>query len=202
MRVRHGAAVAAAFLPDATPDTVIEAATAYLLPVSARRSGADRGDAGPGGGGRGWGIQPFREAYYARHLYPTASDSRETVPATLALFRLAEATPSGPSCTGPTSGATRTPSPPWSGGWRAPCTACRGCRRVGDEGGGQSGGALRRRWWRAWRRSCASRQDGPGGTPRRSAHSAEARAGRNVSCFIPLGGRRGAPAGGAWARRR
>jgi ADP-ribosylglycohydrolase len=88
------AAVAAAFAPDATPDSVIEAATAYLLPVSAReirgRIEETLALAGEAGGGA---YEPFREAYYARHLYPTASDSRETVPATLALFRLAGGDP-------------------------------------------------------------------------------------------------------------
>jgi ADP-ribosylglycohydrolase len=88
------AAVAAAFAPDATPDSVIEAATAYLLPVSAReirgRIEETLALAGEAGGGA---YETFREAYYARHLYPTASDSRETVPATLALFRLAGGDP-------------------------------------------------------------------------------------------------------------
>jgi ADP-ribosylglycohydrolase len=35
----------------------------------------------------------FRRVYYERHLYPTISDSRETVPAVLSLFLLAAGDP-------------------------------------------------------------------------------------------------------------
>jgi ADP-ribosylglycohydrolase len=86
------AAVAAAFSSDATPDSVVAAATAHLLPQSGQEM-RDRilqtldlaTEAGS--------YARFREAYYARHLYPTISDSRETVPATLAIFRLAGGEP-------------------------------------------------------------------------------------------------------------
>jgi ADP-ribosylglycohydrolase len=86
------AAVAAAFDPQATPDAVLEATTAHLLPQSAREM-RDRIRETLDLAGETGAFEPFREAYYARHLYPTASDSRETVPATLALFRLAEGDP-------------------------------------------------------------------------------------------------------------
>ncbi|MGH2370342.1 MAG: ADP-ribosylglycohydrolase family protein [Chloroflexota bacterium] len=86
------AAVAAAFRVDATPASVVAAATAHLLPVSAREMreriretlalADETGD-----------YEAFRATYYERHRYPTASDSRETVPATFALFTLAGGDP-------------------------------------------------------------------------------------------------------------
>jgi ADP-ribosylglycohydrolase len=83
------AAVAAAFPPEATVERVVDAATAYLLPTSA---GEMRGRIAESLAlARASGsYDAFRAAYYQRHLYPTASDSRETVPATLALFWLAQ----------------------------------------------------------------------------------------------------------------
>ena len=71
---------------------MIEAATAYLLPVSAREI-RGRIEETLALAEETGAYEPFREAYYARHLYPTISDSRETVPATLALFRLAGGDP-------------------------------------------------------------------------------------------------------------
>lgn len=86
------AAVAAAFDPDATVALIVDAATAHLLPISAgemrHRIQVTLALAQETGG-----YEPFREAYYERHLYPTISDSRETVPATLAIFRLADGDP-------------------------------------------------------------------------------------------------------------
>lgn len=82
------AAVAAAFCADASVDSILEAAATYLLPMSAQemrgRIRETLALAGEGGSYEG-----FRAAYYQKHLYPTQSDSRETVPAVLALFRLA-----------------------------------------------------------------------------------------------------------------
>ena len=126
------AAVAAAFLPDATPDTVIEAATAYLLPVSAReirgRIEETLALAGETGGGHtSRSARPTTPAISIPRPPTRGRRCRPPWPCSAS----PGGTPSGPSCTGPTSGATRTPSPPWSGGWRAPCTACRGCRRAG-----------------------------------------------------------------------
>jgi ADP-ribosylglycohydrolase len=86
------AAVAQAFSPAATVQSILDAATAYLLPVSAqelrRRIEETLALAQETGG-----YEAFRAAYYERHLYPTQSDSRETVPATLAIFALAEGDP-------------------------------------------------------------------------------------------------------------
>lgn len=82
------AAVAAAFDPQATVDSVLEASTAYLHVKSAgiilnhikdtldlaRKSGD---------------FETFRKNYYENmHLYNTICDSRETVPVALALFYL------------------------------------------------------------------------------------------------------------------
>lgn len=81
------AAVAEAFQPNATVEGVIAAATNYLHPESAteiRQSvqialtlARQTND-----------YVTFRQRFYERHLYPTASDSRETFPVTLALLYL------------------------------------------------------------------------------------------------------------------
>jgi ADP-ribosylglycohydrolase len=83
------AAVAAAFADDATVDSVVSAATAYLMPESAtvmiegiRGALALAQKAGS--------YEKFRETYYERHLREIISDSRETVPAVIAVFKLAE----------------------------------------------------------------------------------------------------------------
>jgi len=86
------AAVAAAFSPDATADSMVAAATAHLLPQSGhemRERIAQTLDLA----GEAGDYARFRALYYERHLYPTISDSRETVPATLAIFRLAGGEP-------------------------------------------------------------------------------------------------------------
>lgn len=86
------AAVAAAFAPDATLDTVLDAATRYLKPTSgaevrdlirnaidlARRTGD---------------YKVFRDAYHAAFRRPIACDTRETVPAVFALCYLAKGNP-------------------------------------------------------------------------------------------------------------
>jgi ADP-ribosylglycohydrolase len=86
------AAVAAAFEADATVESVVDAATRYLLPVSAgeitqaiARALEVASESGS--------YEKYREAHYAGFLRPTASDSMETVPAVLALFTLAEGNP-------------------------------------------------------------------------------------------------------------
>ncbi len=88
------AAVAAAFAPGATVDTVLAAAIEFLPPRSAglMRSyiektlalARDTGD-----------YAAFREGYYAGQLLPGIAmpDARETVPVALALFLLAEGEP-------------------------------------------------------------------------------------------------------------
>jgi ADP-ribosylglycohydrolase len=88
------AAVAAAFQPEATVDTVLAAAVDYLPPSSAQvmrqaisetlalaRESQD--------------YEAFRAEYYANHLRPGIAlpESRETVPVTLALVLLAEGDP-------------------------------------------------------------------------------------------------------------
>jgi ADP-ribosylglycohydrolase len=86
------AAVAQALTPDTTVEATITAATAYLHPTSAweiiaciretLELAADAGD-----------YRGFRERFYERHLRADQCDSRETVPVTLALFRMAEGDP-------------------------------------------------------------------------------------------------------------
>jgi ADP-ribosylglycohydrolase len=83
------AAVAAAFERGATAESVVAASTAHLLPVSAREMRQRIEESLALADERGT-YESFRAAYYERHLYPTISDSRETVPATLALFRMAD----------------------------------------------------------------------------------------------------------------
>src|SRR5688572_14506714 len=84
------AAVAASFQPGATVQSVVEAAVSHRLPVSAAEmaecirtvvSLARDSDA----------YEDFRATFYERHLRPsTINDSRETVPAALGLFALAD----------------------------------------------------------------------------------------------------------------
>ena len=86
------AAVAAAFEADATIESVVDAATRYLLPVSAAEIkeaiaralelAAETGS-----------YDLFRERYYAEFLRSTISDSMETVPAVLAILTMAEGDP-------------------------------------------------------------------------------------------------------------
>lgn len=86
------AAVAASFEADATVKSVTEAATNYLLPVSAEemkqaiaRSLEVAAESGS--------YEKFREAHYEQFLRPTASDSMETIPAVLAILNLADGDP-------------------------------------------------------------------------------------------------------------
>lgn len=83
------AAVAEALKPETTVEAIIDAATAYLHKKSSReligeikksmdvvRGGAD--------------YKEYRDWFYANCLRPVACDSRETIPASLALFYLAK----------------------------------------------------------------------------------------------------------------
>ena len=87
------AAVAACFEPRATVQSVVDASISHLLPVSAaemaeciRTAVALARDTDS--------YEDFRATFYERHLRPsTINDSRETVPAALALFALAEGDP-------------------------------------------------------------------------------------------------------------
>ena len=86
------AAVAAAFLPDATVDSVCQSAVAHLHPTSAREmlgcieSVRKLSEAN-------CDYERFREEVYASHLREEQCDSRETVPVALALFRIARGEP-------------------------------------------------------------------------------------------------------------
>jgi len=87
-------AVAAAFDPEATVDSILEAAVAYLPPKSAqtiRQFCASTLDLARET--QDYGL--FRERYYANHLLPGIAmpDARETIPVTLALFYLAAGDP-------------------------------------------------------------------------------------------------------------
>lgn len=84
------AAVAACFAPDATVGSVCDAATAHLLPVSAAEM-AECIRVAVALGRDSDSYEDFRATYYERHLRPsTINDSRETVPAALGLFALAD----------------------------------------------------------------------------------------------------------------
>ena len=77
---------------DATIETVVDAATQYLLPVSAReftQAIARALDLAAEAGS----YDRFREGYYAKYLRSTISDSMETIPAVLAILTLAEGDP-------------------------------------------------------------------------------------------------------------
>jgi ADP-ribosylglycohydrolase len=86
------AAVAEALMPDATVDSVLEASTAYLKPWSGKEMqmliaaalelAAETGD-----------YKLFRERYHDRFRQRIACDSRETIPAVLAIVRLAKGDP-------------------------------------------------------------------------------------------------------------
>jgi ADP-ribosylglycohydrolase len=86
------AAVAAAFHPQATVTTIVDAATNDLPPISAqeilrcidatRRMAQEAGD-----------YVTFRDRFYATSLREEQCDSRETVPVALALFELMEGDP-------------------------------------------------------------------------------------------------------------
>jgi ADP-ribosylglycohydrolase len=88
------AAVAQALHPDASVDSILQAAVAHLPPASARimrqfieATLAFAREVG--------GYKEFRERYYAERLLPGIAmpDSRETVPVALSLFYLADGDP-------------------------------------------------------------------------------------------------------------
>ena len=86
------AAVAAAFDADATVESVVDAATRYLLPVSAvalKQAIAEALDLAAETGS----YETFRERYYANYQRTVLADSMETIPATLAILTLAEGDP-------------------------------------------------------------------------------------------------------------
>lgn len=86
------AAVAAAFAPDATVESVLACSTAYLMPLSGAEI-LDRIAMALDLARETADYKAFREAVYARgdeFFCRITCDSRETVPLTLALFLLAE----------------------------------------------------------------------------------------------------------------
>jgi len=86
------AAVAAAFVPNATVTTVLDAATAFLLPTSAKEM-RDEIASTLELAKRCGTYETFRSAFYERGLREIMPDPRETVPVTLALFSLADGNP-------------------------------------------------------------------------------------------------------------
>ncbi len=83
-------AIAAAFAPNATVATVLDAATAFLLPTSAKVM-RDEIASTLELAQRCGTYDAFRSAFYERGLREIIADPRETVPVTLALFRLESA---------------------------------------------------------------------------------------------------------------
>ncbi len=86
------AAVAAAFLPGATVDSIISASTAYIMPLSGAEM-LQRIDAALSLAKASAGYAEFREAVYEqadRFFCGITCDARETVPMTLAVFWLAQ----------------------------------------------------------------------------------------------------------------
>ena len=86
------AAVAAAFDDNATVESVVDAATRYLLPVSAgeiKQTIVDALDLAAEAGS----YERFRESYYAKFQRSVLADSMETIPATLAILTLAGGDP-------------------------------------------------------------------------------------------------------------
>ncbi|MCY4652033.1 MAG: ADP-ribosylglycohydrolase family protein [Dehalococcoidia bacterium] len=86
------AAVAAAFDANATIESVVDAATRYLLPVSAGEIKATIA-AAMDLAAESDSYELFRENYYARFQRTVLADSMETIPATLAILTLAEGDP-------------------------------------------------------------------------------------------------------------
>jgi ADP-ribosylglycohydrolase len=86
------AAVAAALAPNATVESVLTAATAYLLPVSAREM-REAIAAALDLARRVGDYEAFRAQYYRGPLREITPDPRETVPVALALFLLAQGDP-------------------------------------------------------------------------------------------------------------
>lgn len=86
------AAVAEAFKPRATVESVIAAGTAYLHPISAREI-VGRVEQVLALARQSSDYSTFRERFYEQFLCTTIADSRETFPATLALFALSQGVP-------------------------------------------------------------------------------------------------------------
>lgn len=83
------AAVAEALKPETTVDAIVDAAVAYLHKNSSRELvGEIKKSLEQVRGGAGY--KEYRDWFYANCLRPVGCDSRETVPAALALFYLAE----------------------------------------------------------------------------------------------------------------
>ena len=86
------ASVAAAFDANATIKTVVDAATRYLLPVSAGEL-KQAIEAALDLAAETDSFELFRESYYARYQRTVLADSMETIPATLAILTLSEGDP-------------------------------------------------------------------------------------------------------------
>ena len=86
------AAVAAAFSPGATAESVTCTATQYLLPVSAAEMIGQIKQALQLARKEG-SYEKFRALYYERHLRSIISDSRETIPVVMAIVELAKGAP-------------------------------------------------------------------------------------------------------------
>ena len=86
------AAVAAAFEPNARVNDVIESAKKHLMPVSAKEL-IDLIDAAISMADKCGNYEDFREEYYNTSLRDVICDSRETIPATLAIVFLSQGDP-------------------------------------------------------------------------------------------------------------
>jgi len=86
------AAVAAAFEPNARVNDVIESAKKHLMPVSAKEL-IDLIDAAISMADKCGNYEDFREEYYKTSLRDVICDSRETIPATLAILFLSQGDP-------------------------------------------------------------------------------------------------------------
>jgi len=87
------AAVAACFSPSANIDSIIASATEFLLPVSSREL-IDLIEKALNMASNLGNYESFREAYYEECLREVLADSRETIPATLAILHLSKGDPS------------------------------------------------------------------------------------------------------------
>jgi ADP-ribosylglycohydrolase len=86
------AAVAAAFMPRATAESIIESATRYLFPVSSRELVKIVEDSVSLAKKTG-SYEAFRSRYYESYLRSVVCDSRETVPAVMAIISLSGGEP-------------------------------------------------------------------------------------------------------------
>jgi len=110
--VAVAAAIATALAPGATLDDVLAAATAHIKPWSGAEMIALIGQALALAQDAADYVA-FRATYHDRFRRAIACDSRETVPATLALVRLANGDPRRTLCYAAISGGTPIPSPAW-----------------------------------------------------------------------------------------